>query len=1228
MTSFQSTPRLWQWAALALLASRLLLQAAEPPKTRAEASGYAATSSMADVDEFIGALKSTAPHVVAREFGTSAGGRPLRLLVISDVEGKEPKPDAKPSILCVGNIHGGEVCGKEALLMIARDLPRGSRILKDYTLLFAPALNPDGNERLGSNAERRPNQNGPDPIGARENGDGLDLNRDFTKLDSPEARALVALMREWNPVMVIDLHTTNGSKHGFALTYDSARHPAGDAALVDFTREEFLPEVGAAMERVAGFKSGFYGNFNADKTRWTTYPAQVRHLGHYAGLRGSVSILSEAYSHAPFKERVLATKAFVEACLEGAANQKARIVELVKNARAGVRSGTESVPLKVSLDHRGGKIAIPLPPENAGDKPGSAACDDWSASKIDRSIPLPHAYLLPARETNAIRLLQRHGVVVGELVEETRANAEAHEILSAKRAEQPYQQRHMVALETELVSETLDLRPGSFIIRTSQPLGKLAALLLEPGSEDGLGAWGLMGGEWNAGADFPAKRIPAETSLLTLPLPEPPDKVAARKPILFDTLHGDSPANFGGTSSGVRGWSADGVSLLQDREGKLWRVNPWTGAGTLFFDRAKLEKSLRALSWLGEEKIQQLAGRQNWAMNPQETAGWFEEGKDIYHLPFDGSPALRLTRTPEGEELAEFSPDGKFLAYTRGNNLWVADVATGTERALTADGGGNILNGKADWVYFEELYGRSWKAFWWSPDSRQIAFHRFDNSRLPLFHAVNTLATHSGLESMRHPKVGDPNPSIRLGVASVAGGDVSWVNLEEKYPADTFLVSHVGWMPDSQSLYYHAQDRVQTWLEFNVWTRGGKHETLYRDKTAAWIESPGKPVFLPDGDFLTLSDRDGWAHLYRFTRKTKTWSRVTAGEWEVRRLHGVDRERGLVYFDATKDSHIAENLYRCRLDGTQLERLTLENGGHSVAISKDFNLFVDHWSDFDSPTRAAVKRMDGSLARLLHSNPVRDLERHELGELAHFQIPGADGFPLEATTVKPPGFDPGKKYPVWIMTYGGPHAPSVRNAWQNARAQERMLAAMGLVVLRFDPRTASGKGSVSAWGAYKQLGVRELKDLEEVVRWLGGQAWANTNRVGLSGHSYGGYLTAYALTRSKLFHAGISGAPVTDWRFYDSIYTERFMDLPQNNAEGYKKSSVIEAAGNLSGRLLLLHGMMDDNVHLQNASRLIDALHKADKPFELMVYPEMLHGLHGRHYQRLMADFIRKTMLE
>lgn len=1228
MTPLQSSPRHWQWAALALLAAQVLLHAAEPPKTRAEASNYTATSSVADVDKFIEALKTWAPHVVAREFGASADGRPLRLLVISEVDGKEPKPEAKPSILCVGNIHGGEVCGKEALLMIARDFPRGSRILKDYTLLFVPVFNPDGNERLGSNAEQRPSQNGPDPIGARENGRGLDLNRDFAKLDSPEARALVALMREWNPVVVIDLHTTNGSKHGFALTYDSARHPAGDAALIDFTRNELLPEIGASMERVAGFKSGFYGNFNGDKTRWTTYPAQARYLGHYAGLRGSVSILSEAYSHAPFKERVLATRAFVEACLEEASNQKGRIAELVKHARAGARSGAESVPLKVSLDRRGGKLPIPLPPEKAGEEPGSVESEDWSAPKIERSIPLPHAYLLPGRETNAVRLLQRHGVAVGELVEEVRVSAEAHEIISAKRAETAYQQRQMAALETELIAETLDLRPGTFIIPTSQPLGKLAALLLEPGGEDGLGTWGLLGGELKPGGDFPAKRIPAETSLLTLDLPEPPEKATARKPIEFDTLHGASPANFGGAGSGVRGWSADGVSLLQDREGKLWRVNPWTGEGGLFFERAKLEKSLRALTWLGEEKIKQLAGRQTWAMNPQETAAWFEEGKDLYYLPFDGSPGIRLTRSPGEEELVEFSPDGKFLAFTRGNNLWVVDAATGSERALTEDGGETILNGKADWVYFEELYGRSWKAFWWSPDSRQIAFHRFDNSRLPMFHAVNTLAAHSALESMRHPKVGDPNPSIKLGVVAVAGGDVAWVNLEEKYPADSILVSHVGWMPDSQSVYYHAQDRVQTWLDFNVWSRGGKHETLYRDKTAAWIESPGKPEFLADGDFITLSDRDGWAHLYRFARKTKTWSRVTSGEWEVRRLRGVDAERGWVYFDATRDSHIAENLYRCRLDGSRLERLTLEDGGHSVAIAKDFGLFVDHWSSFESPTQAAVKRMDGSVARRLHSNPVRDLDRYNLGELAHFQIPGSEGFLFEATTLKPPGFDPGKKYPVWIMTYGGPHAPSVRNAWQNARAQERMLAAMGIVVLRFDPRTASGKGSVSAWGAHKQLGVRELADLEEVVGWLGGQPWANTNRIGLSGHSYGGYLTAYAMTRSKLFHAGISGAPVTDWRFYDSIYTERFMDLPQRNADGYKKSSVIESAGNLSGRLLLLHGMMDDNVHLQNASRLVDALHKADKPFELMVYPEMLHGLHGRHYQRLMADFIRRTMLE
>jgi dipeptidyl-peptidase-4 len=257
---------------------------------------------------------------------------------------------------------------------------------------------------------------------------------------------------------------------------------------------------------------------------------------------------------------------------------------------------------------------------------------------------------------------------------------------------------------------------------------------------------------------------------------------------------------------------------------------------------------------------------------------------------------------------------------------------------------------------------------------------------------------------------------------------------------------------------------------------------------------------------------------------------------------------------------------------------------------------------------------------------VYERDQYRFGKFERMSVPMKDGFLLEGTLVYPPDFDPEKKYPVWLFTYAGPHAPTVRDGWGGGRILEQSLATSGIVVFRVDPRSASGKGAVSAWTCYKQLGVQELKDLEEAVAWLCRKPWADASRVGISGHSYGGFMAAYALTHSKTFSAGIASGPVTDWRLYDTIYTERYMLTPKENPEGYDKTSAVKAAKNLHGRLLIVHGMMDDNVHMQNSVQLADALQAAGKEFEMMFYPRSRHGIASPHYLRLQIEFIRRTM--
>src|SRR5207249_12313287 len=283
-------------------------------------------------------------------------------------------------------------------------------------------------------------------------------------------------------------------------------------------------------------------------------------------------------------------------------------------------------------------------------------------------------------------------------------------------------------------------------------------------------------------------------------------------------------------------------------------------------------------------------------------------------------------------------------------------------------------------------------------------------------------------------------------------------------------------------------------------------------------------------------------------------------------------------------------------------------------------------SDHASPTQVHLRAADGSLVRTLDTNPVYALEEYRRGNYAIVRIPTDGGVALEGSLLTPPDFDPQRKYPVWFMTYGGPHAPTIHDHWDRQRTRDEALAQMGFIVFRCDPRSASGKGAVSTWTAYKKLGIPELADIETAIRRLSGHSYVDASRIGMSGHSYGGFMTAFALTRSKLFAAGIAGAPVTDWRNYDTIYTERYMNTPQENPEGYNATSVVKAAKNVHGKLLILHGIMDDNVHMQNSAQLIDALQGANKDFEMMFYPRARHGIFGAHYQKLPVEFMKRML--
>jgi dipeptidyl aminopeptidase/acylaminoacyl peptidase len=503
---------------------------------------------------------------------------------------------------------------------------------------------------------------------------------------------------------------------------------------------------------------------------------------------------------------------------------------------------------------------------------------------------------------------------------------------------------------------------------------------------------------------------------------------------------------------------------------------------------------------------------------------------------------------------------------------------------------------------------------------------RIDDAPLSNYTLIDPAQMQQKPELTRYPKAGAPNPFVEFGVVNVSEPKPAFAKLDE-YKKEDRLVVFGGWFPDSQRAFFYVQDRAQTWLDFcAISLNGGAFEKLFRDSTEAWIESPEDPTFLQDGTFLISSERTGWKHFYRYSPEGKLLNAVTSGEWEARRLDHADEEAGLIYVSGTMDAPIGSQLVAAKLDGSEQKRLTVESGTHQIQFSPNGKYYLDSYSNWQTPPKVRLMRADGTPLRMLDTNPVYALEEYERGGYEAAQIPTPDGFLLEASVMTPPVMNPGQLYPVWFQTYGGPHAPRQADSWQGGRVQDEVLARMGFVVFRCDPRSASGKGAVSAWTSYKQLGVGELKDIETAIAWICKKPYVDATRIGMSGHSYGGFITAYAMTHTKLFASGISGAPVTDWRLYDSIYTERYMQTPQVNPEGYKKTSVVESAANLSGILLLIHGMMDDNVHVQNSMQFIDALQKANKDFELMVYPHARHGISGDHYRRLMTDFMKRTL--
>jgi dipeptidyl-peptidase-4 len=602
---------------------------------------------------------------------------------------------------------------------------------------------------------------------------------------------------------------------------------------------------------------------------------------------------------------------------------------------------------------------------------------------------------------------------------------------------------------------------------------------------------------------------------------------------------------------------------------------------------------------------------------------------DLFAFDLETRGARFLTSGPAPESFFSFSPDGGRLAFVREADLYLLDLASGAETRLT-DRAGNeaVLNGVSDWVYEEELGLR--RSYWWSPDGTRIAYLRFDVSAIPPFPITDELEPIAGLELQRYPQAGSANSTVRLGVLDLRSGRTTWIDTGAE--TDVYL-ARAGWWPDGRGVWYQWLDRAQTRLELRLADPAtGASRTLVVEQDPAWVNVRDDLAFVDAERFVWSSERDGWRHLYLYRRGGQLERRLTQGRWQVEAVYGFDAARR-VYFQATEKDPRERHLYRVGLDGSGLVRLTTADGTHAGALAPSGTHLIDTWSSLTQPTRVELLDADGRRQALLSDGVIPALADKPLLPVELGALKSADGQTLHTALIRPPVLDPTRKHPVLVYVYGGPHAQTVTNTWDDRRRLFfQYLAERGLAVFWLDNRGSWGRGHAFEAAVHRRLGTIELEDQLAGVAWLKAQPWVDPQRIGVYGGSYGGFMALTCLLKApEVFRAGVAYAPVTDWRFYDTIYTERYMQTPAANPDGYRESAPLGAAERLAGKLFLIHGTMDNNVHLQNSLALVDRLARADKLFAFLAYPRVRHGIRTsavkRHFHQAKADFLLRELV-
>lgn len=706
-----------------------------------------------------------------------------------------------------------------------------------------------------------------------------------------------------------------------------------------------------------------------------------------------------------------------------------------------------------------------------------------------------------------------------------------------------------------------------------------------------------------------------------------------------------SPSLSGVSVSAIK-WSPDSKKIAYLRadasagQKELWVFDPGQKRSSLLLKATDLIPGEQQLSpeeeSARERRRESGSGIMHYLWSPDSKKMIIPLNGDMFSVDLNSRHITRLTETPEPEIDPKVSPDGTYLAYVRRGEIYLLDLLTKSERKLTSGATAKIKNGVSEFVAQEEM-GRH-TGYWWSPDSKNIAFLQIDNTNVREFHIVNYLTDYSDVTVQEYPKAGEANTVVRVGIVPVFPGKTTWLNLGVN--TDVY-VPRVEWFPDGRRLAVQIQSRDQDTLSLMLFDpQRGTSSLLLREIDPYWVRLHDGLKFLNEGkEFIWLSERDGYKHIYYYTtigggrpESSTLIHQITQGKWDVDEVVGVDEKAGVVYFTAFEKTPLERHLYSAKLDGSGMSRVSVSDGTHSIVMSPDKQAFVDTYSSTARPPLVAYMTVSKSAATMIEENPVDELERYDLPKPEFLTIKSADGkHDLHAYIIKPSNIIEQKQYPVIMYQYNGPTSRVVENAWQGVRMLwHRSMAAQGYIVFAVDGRGTPGRGRGFQNMLHKQLGKVELEDQLAGAAYVKSLPYVDSTRVMMWGKSYGGFITCLAMFTTTAFKLGIAVAPVTDWKNYDTHYTERYMERPQENPDGYRNSSPVNHASGLNGKFLLLHGVVDDNVHFQDSMILVDALQKANKQFDFMAYPASTHSFSGQvagtHWYNLMTRYIHDNL--